>query len=97
VQETNWSLGTRLVSLASTARIAVFIHFLSDSRPPIPTADIISRLLGTKVPKDRMSLFNYCSREAMILRDYTRDTKDFVLSAISSVEKSFSILKRRES
>ena len=58
-------------------------------------ADIISRLLCTKVPKDRVSLFNDCSRKAIVLHDYMRDAEDLILSTVSGIEKSISILKCR--
>ena len=50
VQKSYWSVCTGFRDLTHRTSIAILVGFRPYSGPPIPTADVVSRLLGTKVP-----------------------------------------------
>ena len=82
MQETYWSLRACFICLANTTSVAISLYLWSKFGPPIPSTDVISRLLGTEVSKDGMGLFYDYSRQAIVPCNYSGDAEDFVSSTI---------------
>ena len=66
MQKTYGSLCTGFGYLTRRASIAILVGFRPYLGPPIPAADIVGRLLGTKVSQNCMGLINDYSHKAVV-------------------------------
>ena len=67
MQFASWGLVLTFRAIACLARVTKFVDLVLEPGPPVPTADVLCRLQGTKVPYYRMGLLYDATMQGRIL------------------------------